>query len=209
MIGRTDTRRAELRRSLIDIAERRIAQSGYRALTARDLAGEASCSVGAIYTIFRDMEALVAEVNARTTDRLERAVAEALANMAGHPSPKRQLVRLGQTYFDFVAANPRLWSAIFESAARAEGAVAEARQADHARLLRHVVGPLSALLPDMPGPRVELVARALFAAVHGIVSLGQQRQFMPVPPAEVAAQIAFVVEAFAEGACRAAASETG
>jgi AcrR family transcriptional regulator len=209
MAGRNDSRRAALRDNLIAIAERRIGASGYRALTARDLAAEAGCSVGAIYTLFRDMEALVAEVNSRTTARLERTVRAALDRSRGDTSAKRQLVLLGQTYFDFVVANPRLWSAIFESGGRAEGAVAEARQAEHARLLAHVARPLASLLPDLSAARVDLAARALFAAVHGIVSLGQQRQFMPVPPAEVSAQIAFIVEAFAEGASRTAASATG
>jgi len=209
MAGRAEKRRAELREALIAIAERRIAESGYRALTARDLAAEAACSVGSIYTLFRDMEALTGEVNSRTTARLEEAVSAALDNLEAGSSPKRQLVVLGQTYFAFVAANPRLWSAIFESSGRAEGAVAEARKAEHSRLLGHVARPLAALLPEMPLPRVELAARALFAAVHGIVSLGQQRQFMPVPPAEVAAQIAFIVEAFADGASRSAASGVG
>lgn len=209
MTARTETRRAELRRALVDSAERRIAESGYKSLTARDLAAEVGCSVGAIYTIFRDMEALVAEVNARTTTRLEQAVGAALGRDEASLSPKRQLVLLGQTYFDFVVANPRLWATIFQSAGRADGAATEERQAEHARLLRHVAGPISALLPGMPAPRVELAARALFAAVHGIVSLGQQRQFMPVPTAEVAVQIAFVVEAFADGVSRTAASGSG
>ena len=209
MVGRNDGRRAALRAGLIEIAERRIGESGYRTLTARDLAAEAGCSVGTIYTLFRDMEALVAEVNARTTGRLERTVRDALDAAPGDISAKRQLVLLGQAYFDFVVANPRLWSAIFESGVHAEGAVAEARQAEHARLLAHVARPLSALLPDLSPARIDLVARSLFAAVHGIVSLGQQRQFMPVPSAEVSAQIAFIVEAFADGASRTAASTTG
>jgi AcrR family transcriptional regulator len=209
MAGRAANRRAELREALIGIAERRIAEHGYKALTAREVANEAGCSVGSIYTLFKDMEALIAEVNSRTTARLEAAVSAALGGLEGDISPKRHLVALGQTYFEFVAANPRLWSAIFEAGGHADGAVAEARKAEHAQLLGHVVRPLTALLPDMPAPQVELVARSLFAAVHGIVSLGQQRQFMPVPSTQVAAQIAFIVEAFADGVSRTAASRSG
>lgn len=68
---KTQERREQLRRSLIEIAERRIAEKGYPALTARDVAGEAGCAVGAIYNIFPDMDALVAAVNSRTVARLE------------------------------------------------------------------------------------------------------------------------------------------
>jgi hypothetical protein len=156
------------------------------------------------------MEALAAAVNSRTTARLDRAVAEAFARDTGMPDARRQLVLLGTTYFDFVAANPRLWSAIFEIGYQADAAEAEQRQAEHARLIGHIVQPLARLMPDVPEARLTLVARALFAAVHGIVSLGQQRQFMPVPPAEVAAQIAFIVEAFCDGvAHRRRDAETG
>ena len=47
--------------------------------------------------------------------------------------------------------------------------------------------------------RLSLLAKSLFSAVHGIVSLGQHRRFMAVPPAEIAAQITFIVEAFCDG----------
>jgi AcrR family transcriptional regulator len=195
---RTRKRREALRARLIEAAERRIAESGFRSLTAREMAGEAGCAVGAIYTIFRDMDALAAAVNLRTTARLEQAVAAALAESAGGDARAR-LVRLGQTYFAFVLDNPRLWSAIFEVGYRVEDGEVKP-EIEHARLIGHIVGPLEQLLPGMQTERRLLVARALFAAVHGIVSLGQQSRFMPVPPAEVAAQIAFIVESFCDGA---------
>ena len=181
------------------MAERTIAESGYRSLTARELAAEAGCAVGAIYNVFADMDALVAAVNSRTAERLEAAVTEAFAGDTGSAEPKRQLVLLGRTYQSFVIDNPRLWSAIFELGARAEAALAEQREAENARLIGHIVKPLRALLPGAGAERLVLVARALFAAVHGIVSLGQQRRFLDAPPAEVAAQITFIVEAFCDG----------
>ncbi|MBX3568623.1 MAG: TetR/AcrR family transcriptional regulator [Rhizobiaceae bacterium] len=200
MTGKTQKRREALRAALIEAAERRIADSGFRGLTARDLAKEVGCAVGAIYTIFRDMDALAAAVNARTTARLEQAVAIALAGETDGDA-RRQLVLLGQTYFGFVLDNPRLWSAIFELGYRGEGDDLKP-EAEHARLIGHVARPLERLLPDMEAARRLLVARSLFAAVHGIVSLGQQSRFMPVPPSEVSAQIAFIIEAFCDGAVR-------
>jgi len=200
---KTQERRQALREALIAAADRRIGESGVRALTAREVAGEVGCAVGAIYTIFRDMDALAAAVNARTVVRLEQCVAEALAAHPGADA-RHQLVLLGQTYFAFVLANRLLWSAIFEVGYRGEGADVHP-EADHARLIGHIVRPLECLLPGMEAPRRLLVAKALFAAVHGIVSLGQQSRFMPVPPAEVSAQIAFIVEAF----CRGAALDAG
>lgn len=196
---KTQERREQLRRSLIDIAERRIAESGYPALTAREVAGEAGCAVGAIYNIFPDMDALVAAVNSRTVARLEAAVAAAFARDPSSALPKRALTLLGQTYFEFVLANPRLWSAIFELGFSASKDVPERQVAEHIHLIGHIVKPLRQLLPQESEERLSLLAKSLFSAVHGIVSLGQQRRFMAVPPAEIAEQITFIVEAFCDG----------
>jgi AcrR family transcriptional regulator len=180
---KTQERREKLRQALVEVAERRIAANGCTALTARDVAGEAGCAVGAIYNIFSDMDAMVAAVNSRTVARLEAAVAAAFARDPSSTQPKRALTLLGQTYFEFVMANPQLWSAIFELGFRASKDLPQWQVAEHVHLLGHIVKPL----------------RMLFSAVHGIVSLGQQRRFMAVPPAEIAAQITFIVEAFCDG----------
>ena len=205
MARKTQERRELLRETLVDIAERRIAESGFAALTVREVAGEAGCAVGAIYTVFQDMDALARAVNSRTVARLEQAVADAFSRDADGNSAKRQLVLLGQTYFAFVLENPRLWSAIFELGFRTDKLVPEWQIAEHIRLIGHIVRPLATLLPDAGEERRVLVAKALFSAVHGIVSLGEQRRFMAVPPAEIAAQITFIVEAFCDGVAAQAA----
>jgi len=197
--SKTEQRREQLRRSLIAIAERRIAEDGYGALTARDVAGEAGCAVGAIYNIFRDMDALVTAVSARTLADLEEAVARAFSDGAARNDPKRALVTLGLTYFEFVMAHPKLWSAIFELGFRAGKELPQWQIDEHLRLIDHIVKPLRVLLPGEPEQRLSLLGRSLFSAVHGIVMLGLARRFMAVPPAEIAAQITFIVEAFCDG----------
>ena len=66
MAGKVEQRRAILRERLIDISERTIAQNGLHSLKARDIAKEANCATGAIYTHFKDLQDLIMEVNART-----------------------------------------------------------------------------------------------------------------------------------------------
>ena len=185
MAARTEARRAALRQNLIDIAERRIADLGYPALTARDLAAEAGCALGAIYTSFPDMETMVAAVNSRTVARLEQAVAAAFAATESPEDPKTALVLLGQTYHRFVVENPRLWSAIFELGFGPGTEIPRARIEENTRLLGHVVKPVRTLFPDMSDERRMLIAKSLFSAVHGIVSLGLQRRFVAVPREEI------------------------
>lgn len=198
MARTTKERREQLREVLIGIAEARIAENGLKGLTARDVASEAGCAVGAIYTIFKDMDALAAAVNTRTAGRLEVAVAAAIERSHGADDPKRQLVLLGLTYLDFMSANRRLWSAIFDIGP-AEGAESGRQFSESGRLMDHVVRPVRLILPDTSDDRVQLVARGLFAAVHGIVMLGQRDRFTAATNEEIAAQIVFIVETFCDG----------
>jgi AcrR family transcriptional regulator len=199
---KTQERREKVRDVLVEIAERRIAASGHRKLTARDLAAEAGCAVGAIYTIFRDMDALVAAVNSRTAARLEEAVRTRFAAEPEALDARRRLVLLGRLYLDFVVSNRFLWAAVFDTGIAADPRIAADRMAEQARLIGHIAQPLRDLLPNLPDRRIVLVARALFSAVHGIVSLGLQRQFVGTGPEEVAEQITFIVDAFCAGAAQ-------
>ncbi len=79
MAAKTEMRKAALKERLLDIAERRIAEGGLAALRARDLAAEAECSVGAIYNVYDDLNALVMAVNGRTFRALGKAVTKAVA----------------------------------------------------------------------------------------------------------------------------------
>lgn len=199
LASKTEERRAALRITLVDIAEGLIAENGYPALTARELAREAGCALGAIYTIFPDMDALVAEVNSRTVAKLEAAVAEAFNAAKTGDDAKAALSLLGQTYFQFVLANKKLWSAIFELGLSSGKELPQWQIDEHLHLMSHIVKPLRLLRPDESEERRILLAKSLFSAVHGIVSLGLQRRFVAVPPEEISGQIKFIVEAFCDG----------
>ncbi|MDP3897097.1 MAG: TetR/AcrR family transcriptional regulator, partial [Mesorhizobium sp.] len=205
----TEERRVKLRVALIAAAERRIAANGYAALTARELARETGCALGTIYTIFTDMDALVAEVNSRTVAKLEAAVASAFATMQAGFDAKGALVLLGQTYFEFVLANPKLWSAIFEVGFGSAKELPQWRIEEHVRPIGHIVKPLRFLFPDESEERRVLLAKSLFSAVHGIVSLGLQRRFVAVPPEQISEQIRFIVEAFCDGIAARASPKRG
>ena len=69
-------RRQKPKSALIDAAEHTISRDGLAALRARDLAAEAGCAVGAIYTAFPDLDAIVIAVNMRTLALLDRHLGE-------------------------------------------------------------------------------------------------------------------------------------
>ncbi len=87
--------RQRLREQLIDATERLIAAHGLGALRARDLAQAAGCALGAIYTVFADLDALVLTVNARALSSRIRSIALGLTSPL---SPlRRRMFRASRT----------------------------------------------------------------------------------------------------------------
>ena len=80
MAGKVAIRQAKLREALIDAAEAQIEAGGLSTLKARPLAQAAGCSLGAIYNIFDDLDALVMAVNGRTFRRLGAFVNASVQN---------------------------------------------------------------------------------------------------------------------------------
>jgi AcrR family transcriptional regulator len=165
--------RQELRDALLAAATRTIAERGYQALRARELAGEVGCAVGSIYNVFPDIDALILGVKAQTLDALEADVLAQLGPFdAKTPAEAAgRFLELGRVYVEFAHRHWRLWSSAFEHASPESPALAAyMRRLD--AILTNIEQPLNALLPDREPAERRLLARALFAGVHGIVSLG-------------------------------------
>jgi AcrR family transcriptional regulator len=166
----TTDRRNALRDRLTALAEQTIATQGLKALKARDLAREAGCALGAIYTVFPTLDHLVLTVNARTFTRLGAFVAAELAQAP--EDPRRQMVVMAQAYHAFAAQNRPAWAALF-TIDRPEGAAPpDWYLAEMAQLFTLIGGPLARALPDLSPADQAVMARTLFSAVHGIVALG-------------------------------------
>ncbi|MEL6523804.1 MAG: TetR/AcrR family transcriptional regulator, partial [Pseudomonadota bacterium] len=114
MARNTEERHAELRQTLIDLAEAQIQTSGVESLRARDLAKAAGCSVGAIYNVFQDMTGLVMAANVRTFERLGATVEQSLRDAPDDPT--QQLIIMSQTYLAFAEGNRAAWRALFDLA---------------------------------------------------------------------------------------------
>jgi AcrR family transcriptional regulator len=165
--------RGELREALVAAATRFIAENGYAALRARDLAAEVGCAVGSIYNAFPDIDAIILAVKTRTLDRLESELISRLGPFSPS-SPDEALTRfldLTHEYVDFANRNWRLWSQAFEHAAKPSVAL-DAYMLRLDGILTNIELPLGSLLPSAPAVERRLLTRALFGSVHGIVSLG-------------------------------------
>ncbi|KMO31843.1 TetR family transcriptional regulator [Methylobacterium variabile] len=202
---RNEERRERLRAALLDAAERTIAEHGLPALKARDLAREVGCALGAIYTVFPDLDALILAVNLRTLALFDRAIAavRVAPEPAGAATPAERdaavdtLVRLAVAYLHFAATHPARWRALFQH--RVTDALPDWYLVEQVRLFRTIEAPLQVLCPDLAEAERALLARSLFSATHGLVSLGLDEKLMVLSEPVLRGQIETVVGALGRG----------
>jgi AcrR family transcriptional regulator len=191
-MSKAEERRSDLRAELVRLAVRQIAGNGMSSLRARDLARDAGCAVGAIYNVFADMNALVLAVNGLTFARIGSEVAGAVV---GHETlaPEQRLILLARAYLNFADQNHHLWRALFDIDLPDDDAVPDWYRQDLKRLFSHIAVPVSELFQDLTGSDLDLMVRALFSSVHGIVVLGLQNRISGVPRRQVEAMIEAVL----------------
>lgn len=192
MAGKVAIRQAKLREALIDAAEAQIEAGGLASLKARPLAQAAGCSLGAIYNIFDDLDALVMAVNGRTFRRLGAFVSARMKEVADQ-DPTAQLVRLSHGYLHFASEHTHLWRALFDLEMTAEGPVPQWYLEELAAVFGLIAAPLARLFPDMAVGELNLMVRGLFSAVHGIVLLGLERRISAVPLDQVEHMLAQII----------------
>lgn len=192
MAAKTAERKEALRIKLRDVATRTIAKDGLAALRARDLAREAGCSVGAIYNVYEDLNALVMAVNGLTFRALGAAVTGAIEE-AGDIPPNARLIVMSKAYLGFAAEHTRLWRALFDLEMTADGPVPDWYLEELAAVFGLIAVPLREIYPEKSQAELDLMVRALFSSVHGIVLLGLERRISAVPLDQIEAMIAAVL----------------
>ncbi|HUG61816.1 MAG TPA: TetR/AcrR family transcriptional regulator [Methylomirabilota bacterium] len=191
-------RREKLRERLIDAAETAIDTGGVPAVKARYLAVAADCSVGAIYNVFADLDALILHVNFRTLESLDAEMMVVEGHSGGEPT--RHLVALGQAYLQFALRRNRRWRALFEFRTPEGYAIPSWYTARLDAVFRHLIHPLSQQFPDRPRGEVMEIAHTLFAGTHGIVALGLDGKLGSVSKAVVSARIHLLIRSVLAGA---------
>lgn len=198
----TAERRRNLKESLIDAAEQGISSYGLPGLRARSLAERIGCAVGAIYNVVADLDELIMLVNARTLAALESdllAAGAAHTDGQGGDTAIDRLCRMALAYLDFATARRLRWRAVFDHRLPAGKEVPDWYRDDQMRLFSYVEGPVGELLPGISPSRRALIARTLFSAVHGIVTLGLEEKLQALAPDELREQLTFAVAALARG----------
>lgn len=196
-----DKRRAELRQRLLEAAEKKVAADGLDALRARDLATTVGCSVGQIYNIYPDLDALILAVNGRTLEELGEWVASSKtqANPASAEDAYAELIAQANAYLRFALENQNRWQAVFQHRRAMTDPQPDWYLELKDQLFSHITAPLQILLPDMPERERSQLGRSVFSAVHGIVSLGIEELLGQQSPEQLAEQLEIVTGAMVRG----------
>jgi len=194
----TPDKPAALRARLVAAAAETVASQGLAALKARDLARQAGCALGALYTVFEDMDALILQVNAQTQALLEQTLDGALAS-ADAVTPGARLQALASAYLAFATEHRARWDALFAHRMSGGRAMPEGFAAQQAGLFARIEAPLASLCPTMPASELSLLARSVFSAVHGVVALGLDQRVAAMDAGVLRGQVQLIVAALVAG----------
>lgn len=195
-MGRPRLHDDALRDRLLDRAAETVSSGGVAALNLRTLATEAGTSTAAVYSLFGGRPGLVSALYEQVFARF----AERLAAVGASDDPVGDIVRLGHAYRANALADPYGYRVMFGDELR-PGDVGRKAQRAGARTFDPLVDAVrravrAGAFPKRPAP--ESIATALWANVHGLVSL-ELGEFMPPRAGDPAAVFEAAVRANVAG----------
>ena len=189
-----ELKKTQRRLQLVAQASALIAAKGLRSLKVRDVAAAVECSIGSIYNEFGDFDGLILEVTRDTFRALAASLSQAEA-----ADPVEHLHRLADRYLDFATDHPNLLRALFEHRMEDDRPFPDDVLEMSVATFALMVQPLAKLLPDHSAERIGMLARTLFSAVHGIISLGLEQRLVAVPPKGLRRQLSLFVDTHLAG----------
>ena len=182
-VTRTTYHHGALRQALIDGAREILAERGHEQFSLKEVARRAGVSTAAPYRHFSGKDELLEAV----ADQGYATLRECLERVAPETADVRErLLRLAGGYVRFAHDHPDLFVTMFRGRTAASPVGVESFEV----LRRAVVDAQAAeLIPSKPSP--ELMARSIWATVHGLAVLSlrrpHQRFGMEEPPEDLAA----------------------
>ncbi|MEO1649620.1 MAG: TetR/AcrR family transcriptional regulator [Pseudomonadota bacterium] len=197
-----EDRRMLLREKILEIASTIITTEGLSALQARRVAKEADCSVGTLYNVYGNLDRLVLAVNEMTLDRLRRALNETRASQTDQ-TIERKVDTVARAYLDFAAREKHAWRALFEHRLTTETVAPQSfRDKEDA-----VFSVFDDCVSDgKTNAETKMQSRAIFGAVHGIISLALDEKFDPFNEGQSQEAVAFIAATIARGLNQSAAA---
>jgi len=159
---RSDHSREDLKALIVAEGHRLLAETGFAAFSAREVARRVGYSIGTIYNVFDSLDHLLIAINSRTFELWTDYLRDQVERGGGN-----RLRSLVQAYFDFAREHHRLWMAIYDHRLPPGVAMPELDMQKRRALTQIVFDEVARLLPSKSESDVEHLARSLIATVHG------------------------------------------
>jgi AcrR family transcriptional regulator len=189
-----EQKKGKRRLLMLETARAIISAKGLRSLKVRDVAEAADCSIGSVYNEFGDFDGLILTVNRETVQALTTRLAAVATD-----DPIRQLQGLAATYLAFATEHSNLLRSLFEHRMEQDRPFPEDILIMVMQAFALMHAPLVQLMPEKNPTEVALLARMMFSAVHGIISLGLEERMVAVPPEMLRQQLAQFVDTHLAG----------
>lgn len=169
MARRSDHSKDVLKEMAITAAEQMIIKDGITGISARKVATAMGYTAGTLYLLFKNIDALIVEVNTRTLIQLEANIQHSTAQQ---DNPTDVIQSIAQSYFSYALEHTERWLALFEHRLPEGMALPEHHQAQINRLFALIEAPIRNLHgPNIAQAEITKEARALWAGVHGLATL--------------------------------------
>ncbi|MGW7578038.1 TetR/AcrR family transcriptional regulator [Streptomyces sp. NPDC054765] len=159
--GRGRYHHGALKETLVEGAQKLLAEKGTAGFSLHELARRVGVSVAAPYRHFENRDALLGAVAARGYEKLLRMLGESLSDAAG---PIAQLRLFGVSYMRFAIDYPELFEIMFTD--RYRGQTEEAQRASFEPMIDFVQQAQRAGALPSAAPAAH-IARFLWATAHG------------------------------------------
>lgn len=158
---RSDHSRDELTRLFVDAGTAVMAEKGFAAFSAREVAKRVGYTIGTIHNVFGNVDGLVTAVNTASFVEWAQTLADHLDG-AGED----RIAALVAGYFAFAREHPHRWAAIYDHRPARETLSPE-QQEMRGRLMRIVAAEVASALGRPVDEALGTFARSLVATVHG------------------------------------------
>lgn len=162
---RSDHSREELTALMIRAGTELMAQKGFVAFSAREVAKRVGYTIGTVHNVFGNVDGLVTAINTASFGDWADALEASLATAKGD-----RIEALVRAYFSFARDNPHRWAAIYDHRPARE-TLSPAQQETRGRLMRIVAAEVAAVLHRPIDDALGTFARSLVATVHGHCSM--------------------------------------
>lgn len=170
---RNEHTREQQREMAISAAELLIVREGMAGFSMRKVAKAIGYTVGQLYLLFENQDALFVVLNERTADAIYAALYDEMDQIEDSADALRAAAR---AYIAFAQRHPHRWQLLFEHRLPEGAPVPQANLRKVQRLFALIEERLGELLPGAEPGELHLEATALWSGVHGVAMLAQSNK---------------------------------